>query len=118
MASASTSRSKVHPGVQFRAVIADCNALWQVVGKEGRDSWMCVVVPEPEPVEVGGVLFEGEYVGHRQVFTGAQIRRTLSMAAFFAESADRAQVAWESVKVGDTVHYNQGHGEFYRCEVV
>jgi hypothetical protein len=109
---------KIEPGLQFRSVIADSNSLFQVVAREGR-AWLCEVQPEPEPFEHNGVKFYGDYVGEQKVFTAQEIRQRVAFASVFAERAAKDEQAREKLLVaGATVHYHNGIGQFYRCEVV
>ena len=110
--------SEITPGVTFRSVIADSNALWEVTGRESGRSWRCTVIPEPEPVMIGGVAFYGDYVGTERIFTDEQIAQRMRAAATFTRLAREAEDAWAALQVADTVHYDNGHGCFVRCEIV
>lgn len=97
--------SKVCKGVRFRAVIADCNALWEVRSKVGRDDWKCVVVSE-------------DYEGTERIFAAKEIESALKSIEYFTKARKAMENFYSSLKLGDIVHYDNGFGEFVRCIVV
>lgn len=103
-------------GTQFRSVMADCNALWEVKRKRGRDTYECEVVNEP--IEYEGRKFDSDFAGHRRVFGGEEIRQKLALAAMFDRSKDANKAFYASLEVGSTVHYHNAFGQYVRCEVV
>lgn len=109
---------KVHPliGRQFRSPIADCNPLWEVKSSRGRGAFICEVVNEP--FEIDGKTFDGEYAGRRQTFGVEEIERSLRVAEFWAKSRREHEDFYDSLAFGEIVHYDDGFGNFVRCEVV
>jgi hypothetical protein len=107
---------KVAVGVQFRSIIADCNALWEVYEKAGPGVWRAEVVNEP--VEINGTMYDSDHVGTCDVFDEDQIARSLRAAAMWEGLADRRGDYFESLTVGDIVHYHNSFGQYVRCEVV
>lgn len=106
----------VRIGTQFRSAIADANALWEVTAYMGNDVWRAAVVNEP--MEINGEFYDSDYVGTVQVFEGDQIRRTLDFADIFTRKNRESDEFYESLQVGQIVHYHNGFGAFVRCEVV
>lgn len=103
-------------GKQFRAAIADSNALWEVKSSRGRGAYICEVVNEP--FEVDGHTLDSDFAGQRKTFGVEEIRHALAMQDFFAESFRKHDDFYASLVPGQIVHYDNGFGEFVRCEVV
>lgn len=55
-------KTKITKGMQFRSVIADCNALWETIRPSGKQAWICQVIDEP--FEYDGKMFASDYAGH------------------------------------------------------
>lgn len=94
---------------KFRAIHADSNALWLVVGARGRDTYDCVIVKEGE---------FSDYDGTRKVFGGEEIRRSIKMEQFWNKSFSDSDTWYNQLPLGAIVHYNNGFKNFVRCEVV
>ena len=77
------STTQVTLGTQFRHVIADCHALWEVTGEVGDDIYKITVVDEP--FEIGGEWYPSDYAGHTIVMRGSDIRSRLA----FQDVCDR-----------------------------
>lgn len=103
-------------GKQFRSAIADCNALWEVKSARGRGAYICEVVNEP--FEVDGHMLDSDFAGERKTFGAEEIRRALAMQELFAESFRKNDDFYNSLALGQIVHYDNGFGNFVRCEVV
>jgi hypothetical protein len=103
-------------GKQFRSVIADCNCLFTVQKKQGRNGYRCVVVNEK--FKMGDKEYDGEYAGQVGLFTKADVEAKVRwMEAGKRMFATQDQFVADLV-VGSTVHYDDGFGQFIRCEVV
>lgn len=102
-------------GTRFRYAIADCNALWVVKRKLGREAWLAAVVNEP--FEAGGRKFDSDYVGTERAFLVKDIERVLRMTAVFEAHDRNSDGFYESLSAGQTVHYHNGFGEYVRCVV-
>lgn len=89
--------TKVEPGIQFRSIIQDRNALWEVKHKAALDIWVCEVVPEFD---------YDDFTGHTQPFNEADIEAKLAWQAVFAGSADASDQWWEAQEPGTVVHYS------------
>jgi sucrose-6-phosphate hydrolase SacC (GH32 family) len=98
---------KVEIGTKFRAVIADCNALWEVTRKAGRGGWEAVVVEK-----------DSDYAGTTRLFKSDEIRRSVTMAQYFQQSEDAHADYYASLNEGDLVHYDNGFDQYIRCKVV
>jgi hypothetical protein len=100
----------------FRSTYADANALWRVIGKKGKDCYLCQI--QNEPVEIDGTVYAGDYVGVEKVFMRSEIQRSLQWENFFDQARDDSEAFYKSLRVGQTVHYHNGFGAYLRCEVV
>jgi hypothetical protein len=110
------SITKVKTGMQFRSVIADCNALWEVVRSLGGGAWLCQVVNEP--YEIDGKTYAGEYAGHQSSFLSREILSSVNLADLFQGYADEHDRFYASLSEGEIVHYHNGFGQWVRCEAV
>lgn len=105
----------VKKGDTFRSVIADCNALWRVESVS-KGVAHCVVVDEP--YEIRGNWYPGEYAGQRKPFYVKDVERMLHQAQVWKRIANEEDEFYASLVPGQIVHYNNGFGEFVRCEVI
>lgn len=105
----------VKAGVTFRSVIADCNALWRVESVGGGVAH-CVVVNEPW--EHRGNTYDSDYAGMRKPFYVEDVERALRQAQVWDRLADEQEQFYSSLAPGQIVHYNNGFGEFVRCEAI
>lgn len=106
---------KVKKGDTFRSVIADCNALWRVESVSGGIAH-CVVVNEPW--EHNGHTYDSDYAGHRKPFYVQDVKSAIAMAQMWEQRANEQDEFYASLVPGQIVHYNNGFGEFVRCEVI
>lgn len=98
----------ITPGVTtFPYHHADSNPLWRVVKKRGGDTWECVVTDDSP-----------DYAGTRKVFGGEEIRRAVASAAMWDDMANDHVSWWQSRKIGETVHYDNGFGQYVRGRIV
>jgi hypothetical protein len=100
----------------FRSTYADANALWRVIGKKGKDCYLCQI--QNEPVEIDGTVYSGDYAGIQKVFMRSEIHRSLQWKNFFDKARDDSNKFYDSLQIGQTVHYHDGFGAYIRCEVV
>lgn len=107
----------VAPGLTFRAVVADCNALWKVIEPAGPQVWGCEVVDEPIELD-GGRTIPGEYAGHTDVFLESDIIRRASMQTAMADLIADTGRFYDSLELGAVLHYHDAFGRFVRCEAV
>lgn len=101
----------VTPGLTFRSVIADGNALWEVIAPAGDDVWHCEVVPEPD----GG---PADYVGTSDVFYTESILRSVRTDEFLQRHVETTRQAAGRLAVGQTIHVAIDDNAFYRGTVV
>lgn len=113
---AKTQKKSSLIGKQFRSGIGDCNALWEVKSSRGRGAYICMVVNEPWEYE--GKTFDSDYAGQTRTFGLEEIEGSLRMDAFFAEGRRQHQDFYDSLALGQIVHYHDGFGQYIRCEVV
>lgn len=106
----------IKKGTRFRSIIADGNALWEVTRSRGDDVYEAVVVNEP--IEINGKLYDSDFVGTVDVFTGDRIRQILRFAEAWSGLAKKGSDYYESLSIGDVVHYHNAFGQYIRCEVV
>jgi len=107
---------RIRKGTQFRSVVADDNALWEVTKALPEDLYECIVVNEP--IEINGKTYDGDHAGYVDVFMGEEIRRILAMEDFFINRRDKMDAFYESLALGGIWHYHNAFGQFLRCEVV
>jgi hypothetical protein len=112
----STSGQAVGIGTTFRSVHADSNALWKVRKVQGKDCWLCEI--QNEPIEINGVLHDSDYVGTQRVFLTSQIKASKSSENFFANLGKQHDQFYESLTVGQQVHYMNFRDAFVRCIVI
>lgn len=106
---------KVTKGMEFRSVIADCNALWKTIRPQGRGAWLCECVNEP--IEIHGTMHEGEHAGTQKSFLDREILGSIGMDAMFKGVSDDTDDFYAKLNDGDIIHYCNGFGEFVRCEI-
>lgn len=107
----------VRVGTEFRSVYADSNALWKVTGKAGAGVWHAEIVNEKIKLSDGRTI-DGDYAGTVDVFTTQKIESCKGVAALFEGYAARSADWWDSLSVGDIVHYDSSFGQFVRGEIV
>ncbi len=102
-----TRAAKVNPliGRTFNATVADSQSLFRVASTKGRGVYVCIVDA-------------GEYKGTTRLFATKELESILRVAAAFDAAYARSDDYYAKVKVGDTVHYHHGFGEYVRCLVV
>lgn len=106
----------IKKGTRFRSPIADGNPLWEVLGPRGQDVYEAVVLNEP--LEINGTMYDSDFVGTVDVFSGERIRRILEFAAKWESLSKKGSDYYESLSIGDVVHYHNAFGNYVRCEVV
>lgn len=111
-----TAEKSVRLGQRFRSVIADANALWQVMEKHGTRAWICEVVNEP--ITVNGKTYPGDYAGTRKAFLTNEILSSVNWENSIQNSMDENDRYYRNLKVGETLHYHDGFDRFVRCVVV
>lgn len=107
---------KVKKGMQFRHVIADCNALWEVVRSLGRGTWLCVCVDEP--YNINGRLIPSDHAGRQKAFLSQEILQAVDIQDFFERSLTESDRFYNGLPLGQVVHYHNAFGAYIRCEVV
>lgn len=109
--------TEIIPGqTTFRAVHADSNALWKVLSKNGRDTWLCQIVNEP--VTVGDKTYPGDYAGTRKAFLSREILGSIDMGKLFEGYQHQHEKFYASLYPGQTIHYHNGFDNWVRCTVV
>jgi len=106
----------IRKGTQFRSIVADENCLWEVTRVRGNDVYEAQVVNEP--LEINGEMYDSDHAGMVNVFQGEDIRRTLAFDDFWQKLKQEGDEFYDSLAIGDIVHYHNGFGQFVRCEVV
>ena len=110
-----TKTKRVKKGMQFRAVLADSNALW-VVKRSLGGAWLCEVVDEP--YEYDGKVYEGDFTRTEKSFLSREILASVNYENIFKNIRNDHDRFYASLDEGDIVHYNNGFKNFVRCEVV
>jgi len=103
-------------GTTFRWTYADGNPLWKVTKPLGKAVWEAV--SQPEPVEIDGRVFEGDYAGIRKSFLATEIAQALAGDAFW-NKVSRDHEGWvEGLVLGSIVHQRNHRDSYIRCQVV
>lgn len=113
---ATQTATKVTKGMRFRSVYADSNPLWEVKTPLGAKTWLCVIVDEPR--EIRGRVMNSEWAGTEKPFLAQDILASVNSSQLFEKCFDDSDRWYNSLRVGDTVHYEDGFYAFVRCEVV
>jgi len=96
----------VKKGMHFRSVYADSNPLWEVVKSVGKAVWSCVII-------------EGEdWIGERKPFTTDEILQAMSHDQTIDNLVRRTDEFYESLPVGEILHYENFGDCWVRCKVV
>lgn len=103
-------------GDTFRSVYADSNALWKVTARAGRGVYLAVI--QNEPIEYNGKLYDSDYTGVEKAFKVSEIEGSKRMSRLFENLRDAEEDFFDTLEVGDIVHYNDGFNNFVRCEIV
>lgn len=113
---ATDEKVTVKKGVQFRSTIADCNALWEVVSKDGKQGWLCVCVNEP--YEINGTTYPSDYAGTEKLFSATEIIRHVKFEQAWANLGQRTNDWWANRTDGEVVHYHNSFGAYVRGVIV
>lgn len=113
-----TSSVKIVPGqTTFRYPMADSNPLFKVTRARGRGVWEAIVVDEPVEIEGIGKV-SSDHAGTVRVFTTQEIRHKVGFQGALKRSIDESEAWYESLRVGQTIHYDNGFQQWVRCVVV
>jgi hypothetical protein len=113
---ATKTPTKVEKGLKFRYGHADGNPLWEVKRKLGGGSWLCVILNER--FEHDGRMYDSDYAGTEKAFLEREIIGSIGLSAMFDTMRDEGEAWYDSLKVGQTVHYHNGFKQYVRCVVV
>ena len=117
MSRINSKKSKIVLGeTTFRSTYADSNALWRVVSKKSKDCFLCEIVNEP--FEFEGKVYEGDYAGVQKVFLKSEIDKAVGWQSFWDDVHNDHEAFYNSLKIGQIVHYHNGFNSYVRCEVV
>lgn len=100
----------------FRSTYADSNALWRVIGKKGKDCFLCEIVNET--FEFEGKTYDGDYAGVQKVFLKSEVQQAVGWQDFWDDIHADHDSFYNSLKIGQIVHYHNGFGSYVRCQVV
>ena len=98
--------TKIGRGTTFHSVYADSNPKWRITRSRGRGVWEAVVVESED------------WKGTVKVFLHEDVARAVAMAAFFEQTQSEHERFYAELKLGATVHYHNGGGEWVRCVAV
>ncbi|KQO98493.1 hypothetical protein [Leifsonia sp. Leaf264] len=111
-----TTAPTITAGTEFRSIEGDENVLWKVTDVE--PSGMVTVVGADETIEVEGEEFYSDYAGVVKrfpiEFVQGQVAREKALAGLFTRSADETKSFWDSMNVGDVLHYNDRRDSWIR----
>jgi hypothetical protein len=108
--------SKIKPGLQFRFVVADGNPLWQVKQLKRPGVWTCVGVDEP--IIDNGKTFSSDFAGQVKDFIVEDILRALRFDDFWKQQHQKHVDYYDTLRLGQIVHYDNGFRNYIRCTVV
>jgi len=91
-------------GTIFSAAYADSRVQWRVVAPRGSATWDC---------EINDPDYKG-----KKVFGSEEILSAIAHDRLFANLATGKDKFWEKRRVGETLHYHDGFGNFVRGVVV
>lgn len=97
----------VKVGTTFRSIIGDCDAEWRVVGERGWGAYNCVVTDETP-----------EYSGTYRAFGVEEIENAVAYSDAIKRMFDDNDTWWNDRRLGETIHYHNGFGEYVRGIVV
>jgi hypothetical protein len=103
-------------GKKFRTSFADANVLWRVSRRIRTGVYECVVVNEP--IKIRGKTYDSDFAGTTRIFAREEIEVALVREEWERGLQDAHEAYYESLKLGQIVHYHGGFGKFIRCEVV
>lgn len=101
----------------FHANYADSNPLWKVIQKRGRDCWLCEIQPDPFTLP-NGIVLQGDYQGVQKVFMTSEIVRNVNFANFLDSLHKQDEQFFQSLKIGQIVHYRHSNDAWVRTTVV
>lgn len=107
---------QVKAGMQFRAIHADSNALWNVVHFLGGGSWLCEIVDEP--IEIRGRKVSSDWAGTQKAFLANEILGSIDRAASLNRVMDENERFLQEQPEGALLHYHNGFGTYVRQVVV
>jgi len=98
------SSIKVEIGAKFHSSYADANPLWVVKRKVGAKAWEAV----SEDIDYGGM---------KKLFSTKEIQSALAWEDGFRQMDMAQERFYESLKIGQTVHYCNGFKQYVECVV-
>ena len=96
----------VKKGMRFRSVYADSNPTWEVAYRAGPSVWACRVIDE------------GDNWGQIKPFDADDILAAIGHRRITNELIHHTDAYYESLKVGQVLHYENFGDCWVRCEVV
>jgi hypothetical protein len=93
-------------GDRFNSIYADSQPEWVVTEKRGRGTWIAQIDDD------------SGWAGVERAFTTQDIENAKASAAAYSRMTNEHDRYYASLKVGQIVHYDNGHNTFVRCEVV
>lgn len=114
-----STRNTIKIGDLFQTPMADSIVTFKVVKIVGE---RVTATAEPDPFEVDGVTYPGDYDGVTQDFLIDNVKQAIAHARNLAVLSSRTHVEadrfWASREVGDVIHYNNYGNAWVRGEVV
>ena len=100
-------RTRVRVGMKFNHVYADGNVEWEVMQRDGARTWICVSSPD-----------DIDWPGIEKAFTSDDILRSVNSSIGWQNRFDECDAWYQAQAPGTLVHYNNGFGNYIRCEVI
>lgn len=97
---------QIKKGLKFRYHYADANPEWVVVESRGAGTWLCEIIDCPD------------YSGSQQAFLTEQIQRAVESYNLMNQVMKDCDAFYNSLTLGQIVHYRDSGESFVRCEVV
>lgn len=99
-------RQRVRVGMKFHSHYADGMPEWEVIRRDGPNTWICTVTDDPD------------WAGVTRAFLSRQILAEVNRRAAMDDLFQRADDWFDSLELGSHVHYCNGRSQYVRCKVV
>jgi len=93
--------------MKFYSVYADGNVEWEVIRRDGQQTWICRSTND-----------NLDWAGITKAFTSADILYSVNRDILWKNLGDACDAWYQSQTPGTIVHYNHSFGQYVRCEIV
>jgi hypothetical protein len=103
-------------GKRFYSTLAECNVLFEVKSSRGQGAYICEAVNES--YEANGLTYDSDFAGERRTFGREDIEAAIRWKEFNDAAWKAHEDFYDSLPLGQIVHYHDGFNQYVRCEVV